>query len=95
MKLRNDYKASANSTGDRLPTFFSDESDFNVTFWNLNYGVTLGSNEEGSNGIGSLNNTEKQIVKLITENGAITPKDYDGYLGKSKHYAKFSYLEME
>ena len=24
-------------TDDGLPTFFSDESDFNVTFWNLNY----------------------------------------------------------
>ena len=48
-EIMNDYKASANITEDRLPTFFSDESDFNVTFWNLNYGVTLGSNEE-SNG---------------------------------------------
>lgn len=38
-EIMNDYKASANITEDRLPTFFSDESDFNVTFWNLNYGV--------------------------------------------------------
>ncbi|SFG70906.1 hypothetical protein [Oribacterium sp. WCC10] len=37
--IKKKYKASANITEDRLPTFFSDESDFNVTFWNLNYGV--------------------------------------------------------
>ena len=51
-EIMNDYKASANITEDRLPTFFSDESDFNVTFWNLNYGVeqseSKGSNREHS-----------------------------------------------
>lgn len=36
-EIMNDYKASVNITEDRLPTFLSDESDFNVTFWNLNY----------------------------------------------------------
>jgi hypothetical protein len=58
-----------------LPTFFSDESDFNVTFWNLNYGVEQISSEEvteKSNGIINLNNTEKQIIKLIGENSTIT-----------------------
>ncbi|HAP33407.1 MAG TPA: AAA family ATPase, partial [Lachnospiraceae bacterium] len=47
-EIMNDYKASANITEDRLPTFFSDESDFNVTFWNLNYGVEQ-SESKGSN----------------------------------------------
>ena len=62
-----------------MPTFFSDESDFNVTFWNLNYGVeqissgeSNGEVAEKSNGIINLNNTEKQIIKLIGENSTIT-----------------------
>ncbi|MBQ6409087.1 MAG: winged helix-turn-helix transcriptional regulator [Butyrivibrio sp.] len=94
-EIMNDYKASANITEDRLPTFFSDESDFNVTFWNLNYGVTLGSNEESngessgevaekSNGIGNLNKTEKQIVTIIAENGNITQKDLAIQIGMSE-----------
>ena len=94
-EIMNDYKASANITEDRLPTFFSDESDFNVTFWNLNYGVTPGGNEESSgevaekvtdksSGIGNLNNTERQIVSLITENGAITQKDLALKIGISE-----------
>ena len=88
-------EGSANITEDRLPTFFSDESDFNVTFWNLNYGVTLGSNEESngessgevaekSNGIGNLNKTEKQIVTIIAENGNITQKDLAIQIGMSE-----------
>ena len=91
----NDYKASFNITEDRLPTFFSDESDFNVTFWNLNYGLTQGSCEESSgevtekvadksNGIVNLNNTEKQIIRLITENSAITQKDLALKIGMSE-----------
>lgn len=90
-EIMNDYKASANITEDRLPTFFSDESDFNVTFWNLNYGVTLGSNGESSgevaeksNGIGNLNKTEKQIVTIIAENGNITQKDLAIQIGMSE-----------
>lgn len=94
-EIMNDYKASANITEDRLPTFFSDESDFNVTFWNLNYGVTLGSNEESngessgevaekSNGIGNLNKTEKQIVTIIAENSNITQKDLAIQIGMSE-----------
>ena len=64
-----------------MPTFFSDESDFNVTFWNLNYGVeqissgeSSGEVTEKSSGIINLNNTEKQIIKLIGENSTITQK---------------------
>jgi len=94
-EIMNDYKASANITEDRLPTFFSDESDFNVTFWNLNYGVTLGSDEESngessgevaekSNGIGNLNKTEKQIVTIIAENSNITQKDLAIQIGMSE-----------
>lgn len=62
-----------------MPTFFSDESDFNVIFCNLNYGVeqissgeSSGEVPEKSNGIINLNNTEKQIIKLIGENSTIT-----------------------
>ena len=73
-EIMNDYKASANITEDRLPTFFSDESDFNVTFWNLNYGVeqissgesngeSSGEVTEKSDVIINLNNTEKQIIE--------------------------------
>ena len=94
-EIMNDYKASFNITEDRLPTFFSDESDFNVTFWNLNYGLTQGSCEESSgevtekvadksNGIVNLNNTEKQIIRLITENSAITQKDLALKIGMSE-----------
>ena len=91
----NDYKASANITEDRLPTFFSDESDFNVTFWNLNYGVeqissvesngeSSGEVTEKSDVIINLNNTEKQIIKLIAKNSAITQKELAIQIGLSE-----------
>ena len=87
----NDYKASANITEDRLPTFFSDESDFNVTFWNLNYGVeqissveSNGEVTEKSDVIINLNNTEKQIIKLIAKNSAITQKELAIQIGLSE-----------
>ena len=94
-EIMNDYKASVNITEDRLPTFFSDESDFNVTFWNLNYGVeqisggesngeSSGEVTEKSNGIINLNNTEKQIIKLIGENSTITQKDLAVQIGLSE-----------
>ena len=90
-EIMNDYKASANITEDRLPTFFSDESDFNVTFWNLNYGVEEISSGESSgevtvksNGENNLNNTEKQIIKLIAENCTITQKDLALQIGLSE-----------
>ena len=94
-EIMNDYKASVNITEDRLPTFFSDESDFNVTFWNLNYGVgkissgesngeSSGEVTEKSNGIINLNNTEKQIIKLIGENSTITQKDLALQIGLSE-----------
>ena len=78
-----------------MPTFFSDESDFDVTFWNLNYGVEQISGEESngessgevtekSNGIINLNNTEKQIIKLIGENSTITQKDLALQIGLSE-----------
>ncbi|WP_049895924.1 ATP-binding protein [Oribacterium sp. NK2B42] len=82
-EIMNDYKASANITEDRLPTFFSDESDFNVTFWNLNYGVeqseSKGSNREVSDkvsdksiGNANLSDAEKQILSYISKNSNIT-----------------------
>ena len=87
----NDYKASVNITEDCLPTFFSDESDFNVTFWNLNYGVeqissgeSSGEVTEKSNGIINLNNTEKQIIELIGEYSTITQKDLALQIGLSE-----------
>ena len=94
-EIMNDYKASVNITEDRLPTFFSDESDFNVTFWNLNYGVgqissgesngeSSGEVTEKSNGIINLNNTEKQIIELIGENSTITQKDLALQIGLSE-----------
>ena len=90
-EIMNDYKASVNITEDRLPTFFSDESDFNVTFWNLNYGVeqissgeSNGEVTEKSNGIINLNNTEKQIIELIGENSTITQKDLALQIGLSE-----------
>jgi len=90
-EIMNDYKASVNITEDRLSTFFSDESDFNVTFWNLNYGVeqisggeSSGEVTEKSNGIINLNNTEKQIIKLIGENSTITQKDLAVQIGLSE-----------
>ena len=81
--------------GDRLPTFFSDESDFNVTFWNLNYGVeqissgesngeSSGEVTEKSDVIINLNNTEKQIIKLIAKNSAITQKELAIQIGLSE-----------
>ncbi len=94
-EIMNDYKASANITEDRLPTFFSDESDFNVTFWNLNYGVeqissgesngeSSGEVTEKSDVIINLNNTEKQIIKLIAKNSAITQKEIAIQIGLSE-----------
>jgi len=94
-EIMNDYKASANITEDRLPTFFSDESDFNVTFWNLNYGVeqissgesngeSSGEVTEKSDVIINLNNTEKQIIKLIAKNSAITQKELAIQIGLSE-----------
>jgi len=94
-EIMNDYKASANITEDRLPTFFSDESDFNVTFWNLNYGVeqseSKGSNREVSDkvsdksiGNANLSDTEKQILGLIRENSTITQKELASRVGISE-----------
>ena len=94
-EIMNDYKASANITEDRLPTFFSDESDFNVTFWNLNYGLEPGDNEEISGevsdkvsdksiGNANLSDTEKQILSLIKENSAITQKELASRIGISE-----------
>lgn len=94
-EIMNDYKASANITEDRLPTFFSDESDFNVTFWNLNYGVeqseSKGSNREVSDkvsdksiGNANLSDTEKQILSYISKNSNITQKELASQLGISE-----------
>ena len=94
-EIMNDYKASANITENRLPTFFSDESDFNVTFWNLNYGLEPGDNEEISGevsdkvsdksiGNANLSDTEKQILSLIKENSAITQKELPSRIGISE-----------
>ncbi len=94
-EIMNDYKASANITEDRLPTFFSDESDFNVTFWNLNYGVeqseSKGSNREVSDkvsdksiGNANLSDTEKQILSYISKNSYITQKELASQLGISE-----------
>ena len=93
-EIMNDYKASANITEDRLPTFFSDESDFNITFWNLNYGVeqseskgSKGSNREVSDksiGNANLSDTEKQILSYISKNSNITQKELASQLGISE-----------
>ena len=94
-EIMNDYEASANITENRLPTFFSDESDFNVTFWNLNYGLEPGDNEEISGevsdkvsdksiGNANLSDTEKQILSLIKENSAITQKELASRIGISE-----------
>ena len=68
-EIMNDYKASANITDDRLPTFFSDESDFNVTFWNLNYGIDTESSVEVSDKVSdkSIGNAPNNRIKKSSE----------------------------
>lgn len=98
-EIMNDYKASANITEDRLPTFFSDESDFNVTFWNLNYGVNLQSDQQSSgesNGESSgevaekkdsrnnLSATEQKIIDVITKKENVTQKEIADEIGMSE-----------
>mgnify|MGYP002625620379 CR=1 FL=1 len=98
-EIMNDYKASANITEDRLPAFFSDESDFNVTFWNLNYGLEQIGSEKVSDklsdkvsekvsdknfGNANLSDTEEQILRLKQENDNITQKQLASLVGISE-----------
>ena len=90
-EIMNDYKASANITEDRLPTFFSDESDFNVTFWNLNYRLNPGGDGKVADKVAdknihnvNLNNTEKQIIDLIAGNNTITQNELALNIGISE-----------
>ena len=76
-KIRKEYEGS-----DRKPVFFSDESWFITTLYNLNYGITedVGANANVTKDVTldvTLNVTKdndrhKQILKLISTNGTIT-----------------------
>ena len=72
-KIRKEYEGS-----DRQSVFFSDESWFITTLYNLNYGVIedtkIGANvtKDVTLDVTKNNGRHKQIIELISTNGAIT-----------------------
>ena len=74
-----------------MPVFFSDESDFSVTFWNLNYTEKNQGGEESRGEVTEkvaekklLTSTEKKIIEIIMADSNVTQKEIALKIGISE-----------
>lgn len=87
-KINGDYKAAVNYTDELAPLYYSDNSTFRITLYNLNYNVPIEINEEIKGEIngelnGELNLTDVQvkIISILKENPRCTLKEMREKIG--------------
>lgn len=88
-KVIDGYRNAENFKEDKLPTFYSDKSQFTVIFPNLNYGYKEedgGLIDDKSTLIDNLeiSNHQEAILSLIIDNPAISKKELSELLKKSE-----------
>lgn len=100
-EIMDDYKVADNITDNKMPVFFSDESDFNVTFWNLNYGLETNPTQLPPNptqlppdstkldGDRKLSDSEKKIVEILLEDANISQNEIANRLDMSVNTIKY------
>ena len=76
-KINGDYKSAANYSDELAPVYYSDNSTFRITLYNLNYNVPLESGEEIAKVTEKVTErvTEKAILDILQKKPHTTYKE--------------------
>lgn len=93
-KINGDYKTAVNYTYELAPVYYSDNSTFRITLYNLNYNVPIDENDGINDGLSSvkssvkggkeLNKSQKKILEMLKENPNLKLEDLAEPVGISK-----------